>query len=92
MHQIFWDQFGVEIFKMSQSIPGVCMSYLFDQLHKLKPTLTFGLFGEKQGELCQELYASMTGGLSSIVTRLAEHGKTKIRGGDKVVKKVVGYE
>lgn len=90
MLKIFWEHFKVDVFKNSISIPGVTLNYLFQTLHERHPTATFGLLGPKEADLCQELYSSITGGLATIVTRLAEKDKTRIRGGDKVVKKVIG--
>jgi hypothetical protein len=92
MVDLYWRDFGIDIFKEAISIPGVCLAYLFKTLHQKQPSTTFGLFTEEQGLLCQELYSknSLCGGLSFIGQRIAIKDETPIRGNaDKKVKKVV---
>lgn len=93
MASIMYKDLGIDIWKECLSLPGVTLKYLFSRLHQNHPTARFGLFAEKQADLCQQFYKSMVGGLSVIVQRRAEAGVTPIRGNEDVkVKKIVGYD
>jgi G:T-mismatch repair DNA endonuclease (very short patch repair protein) len=85
----FYRGLGVDMLKDSISIPGVCMKYLFSTL----PSDTFfSLIGEKQRDLHDTFRDQLVGGPSLVFTRLLEKGVTRLRGGEKRVQSLVGYD
>ncbi len=78
---------GIDTFKDGISVPGLTLKYLF----KISPEAEFALFDEKNKDLHQLFKANLVGGPSIVFHRYHEVGKTNIRG-DKMCKKVVGYD
>ena len=88
----------LDIFKDGVSLPGLVLKYLmkgtesdfylFDEKDKIKPND----IDMKRNNLLYLLKDSIVGGPSIIFTRYHEANKTKIRNGDKLCKKIIGYD
>jgi hypothetical protein len=88
----------LDIFKDGVSLPGLVLKYLikstdsefylFDEKDKIKPNDT----AMKRNNLFYLLKDSIVGGPSIIFNRYHEANKTKIRNGDKLCKKIIGYD
>ena len=79
----------LDLVKDAVSIPGLTLKYLFQSM---SGNANFTLFNEKNKDLFDEIRRQITGGPSIIFHRFHESGKTKIRGGENLVKAVIGYD
>ena len=85
----YHQKLGLDMLKSAVTIPGLTLRYLFKQLPH---HVYFSLVSEKDKDFFQSLHSQIVGGPSIVFKRHIEKDKTKIRGGEKVVKKVVGYD
>ena len=89
---LFWEHFGIDIFKEGVSLPGISLKYA------MKTTdAKFALYGEKFKWLHEELRQAVVGGPSIIFTRHHEKDVTKIRQSEfgeraRTCKSVVGTD
>ena len=97
----FYENKNLDIFKDGVSLPGLVLKYLIRST-----SATFHLFDEKdqiikideddepmkRNNLFYLLKDSIVGGPSIIFNRYHESGKTYIRNGKKICKKIIGYD
>ena len=83
----FYQAKKLDIFKDGVSLPGLVLKYLMKSTDS-----KFSLFEQNDKDLYDMLKGGIVGGPSIIFSRHAEAGKTKIRGGNKLCKKVIGYD
>ena len=85
----FYQELGLDMLKHGIGLPGLCLRYLFSSM---SPKVYISLFTEKQRDLAEKLRKNIVGGPSIVFTRYLAKDETRIRGGDKVVKSVVGLD
>lgn len=83
---VFYRDKGLDMFKDAISLPGLAYKMLLTSTDK-----KFSLFDEDNKELFDLLQKNIVGGPSIIFHRYHEIDKTRIRG-DKICKKVLGYD
>ena len=93
--KVFYKNKNLDLFKDGVSLPGLVLKYLINSTKD-----KFYLFNEKdniddretRNNLFYLLKDSIVGGPSIIFTRYHEAFKTFIRGGNKLCKKIIGYD
>ena len=85
----FYRERNIDMFKTSISVPGLSMQYLFQTLPE---EFAFSLIDEKNKDLYYLIKHNIVGGPSIIFHRHHEKDKTYIRGGQKLCRKVVGFD
>ena len=85
----FYKELGLDMLKDGIGLPALCLKYLFSSM---SPEVYISLFNTRQQDLAEKLRANIVGGPSLVFTRLLVKDQTPIRGGDKVVKSVIGLD
>ena len=86
----FYQERGIDMFKDGIGVPGLTLRYLFKTLPS--KDVYFSLFSDDQADLHSLLRDNLVGGPSIIFDRYHEKGKTQIRGGEKKVECLEGYD
>ena len=85
----FYQQHNIDMFKDGISVPGLSMLHLFNDL----PNDTyFTVFNRTNSDLHQLVKDNIVGGPAIIFHRYHEKDVTKIRGGGKTCRSIVGYD
>ena len=85
----FYSERGLDMFKCAISVPGLSLRYLFQTLDK---GTFFSLIDRANQDLYYKIKKNVVGGPSIVFNRYHEADKTRIRGGDKMCKKIVGFD
>ena len=85
----FYQQHNIDMFKDGISVPGLLLLHLFNDL----PNGTyFTVFNRTNSDLHQLVKDNIVGGPAIIFHRYHEKDVTKIRGGGKTCRSIVGYD
>ena len=85
----FYQQHNIDMFKDGISVPGLSLLHLFNDL----PNDTyFTVFNRTNSDLHQLVKDNIVGGPAIIFHRYHEKDVTKIRGGGKTCRSIVGYD
>ena len=85
----FYHNRHIDIFKDGISVPGLALSYMFNDL---PPNTFFTVFNETSKDLHHLVKDNIVGGPAIIFHRYHEKGVTKIRGGGELCRAIVGYD
>ena len=85
----FYSERGLDMFKCAISVPGLSLRYLFQTLDK---GTFFSLIDRANQDGYYKIKKNVVGGPSIVFNRYHEADKTRIRGGDKMCKKIVGFD
>ena len=88
--QNFYKSRSIDVFKTTISVPGVARQMCFESA--INSGATFALFDNTNKDLYHKICNNIVGGPSIIFKRHAKAGETKIRGGDKLAQRIVGYD
>ena len=80
----------VDMFKTAFSVPGIARQLLYKCAEK--NDAKFALCDRKNKDLYFTIQDNLVGGPSIIFNRKLTSGETKIRGGEKIVKRIIGYD
>ena len=87
----YYFQFGVDLFKVSISAPGVARKLLFE--HAKKSNIYFASFSEEDADLYHKIKRCAFGGPSIIFKRYAKVGETFLRNNKEVpCQNICGYD
>ena len=85
----FYRNRHIDIFKDGISVPGLALSYMFNDL---PPNTFFTVFNETSKDLHHLVKDNIVGGPAIIFHRYHEKDVTKIRRGRETCRKIVGYD
>ena len=85
----FYHNRHIDIFKDGISVPGLALSYMFNDL---PPNTFFTVFNETSKDLHHLVKDNIVGGPAIIFHRYHEKDVTKIRRGRETCRKIVGYD
>ena len=85
----FYRDRHIDIFKDGISVPGLALSYMFNDL---PPNTFFTVFNETSKDLHHLVKDNIVGGPAIIFHRYHEKDVTKIRRGRETCRKIVGYD
>ena len=85
----FYHNRHIDIFKDGISVPGLALSYMFNDL---PPNTFFTVFNETSKDLHHLVKDNIVGGPAIIFHRYHEKDVTKIRGGGETCRSIVGYD
>ena len=85
----FYHNRHIDIFKDGISVPGLALSYMFNDL---PPNTFFTAFNETSKDLHHLVKYNIVGGPAIIFHPYHEKGVTKIRGGGELCRAIVGYD
>ena len=85
----FYHNRHIDSFKDGISVPGLAVSYMFNDL---PPNTFFTVFNETSKDLHHLVKDNIVGGPAMLFHRYHEKGVTKIRGGGELCRAIVGYD
>ena len=86
----FYSSRNIDLFKIAISVPGVSRHLIFNECKK--SNVCFQLFCSDDEDLYRTVKANCVGGPSIIFKRHCKAGETKIRGGELVSKRIIGFD